>query len=787
MPSPYRELEKIDDHVEQGLDRLIDQYKRKPIFEAWARSYLRGVQRLEDAIWDVIFARMLDRAVGVQLATLGKIVGQPNSGDWDDETYRKFIKVRIRINRSKGNTKDVLEVLNLITATPLLFREFKYACLFIELQEVPVEDAVLVYALLKDTKAAGVKLTLIAPTSDTIQFLPMTWDGVSDPDHAAGSSSPLHGGLPDEGAIERGPDRLVDPAAAFDAGLVGNFVRIIDSANPVNIGRYEITGFVNATTLGVAWSSGVLAEVAGTLTYRIDDLSFGLASDAVTVRSPRGRPYDVAPGPPTISRVSPSSGPEDVDTLVTVTGTGFTGVGFELGPTKIHVGPADGPQNVTSLVVSSSYQLQFRVPLHDPLWPERVRLFIQTPLGSVVKAAAFRYVPAPYFHIESISPTHGVETGGTTVTILGQLFTDVAQVELESGGVIYPMTSFTVDSDEQISAVTGPGAQAPMGLRLRKTPTAEFPDGEVAEFRINNFSHPAYVYDPQPLVRADYLIPSHVGSLGGVTVTVKGVGFLTLGLSDVYYPGAGIPTSFAPITVIDDETATFVVPSATAVASGLNTPVDLGGLRYYQTGVPAPVGIFAPDFQWDSLKLESLAPDITPASGGVLVSVGGRSLDTVTQVIFRDLDTMTDFDVTGSWTAIDQEHGEFTTPNIGVNSTNALVLLIGIDEGNGYVEGADESINLPMTMGPGETVAPTVIAPISGAAAGGDHVVVTVPDSTAITDILIDGDACTGFAIDDATHVSGDTPAHAVGGPYSVTVVSAFGPSAPLPAAFTYV
>ncbi len=77
------------------------------------------------------------------------------------------------------------------------------------------------------------------------------------------------------------------------------------------------------------------------------------------------------------------------------------------------------------------------------------------------------------------------------------------------------------------------------------------------------------------------------------------------------------------------------------------------------------------------------------------------------------------------------------------------------------------------------------ITPDSDFPAGGAHVVIEVDDSTGATSASLGGSALTSFAIDDATHVSGDTSSHAAG-VVGVTVTNGYGTSTPLPAAFTY-
>lgn len=72
-----------------------------------------------------------------------------------------------------------------------------------------------------------------------------------------------------------------------------------------------------------------------------------------------------------------------------------------------------------------------------------------------------------------------------------------------------------------------------------------------------------------------------------------------------------------------------------------------------------------------------------------------------------------------------------------------------------------------------------------GSTAGLTHVVAEVADSTGMTDLKFDGVSGDNFAIEDGTHVSADTPAHARGD-VDVIVTNAGGDSDPLVDGFTY-
>lgn len=104
MPLPI----KSNDHVLRALGRLIQQYQ-KPGIEAWVSSFLVEVQEFEDALWSVLEGVYLDNAEGVTLDMLGEIVKEERLGR-GDVGYLLGIKTRIRINRSYGRARDILEV-----------------------------------------------------------------------------------------------------------------------------------------------------------------------------------------------------------------------------------------------------------------------------------------------------------------------------------------------------------------------------------------------------------------------------------------------------------------------------------------------------------------------------------------------------------------------------------------------------------------------------------------------------------------------------------------------------
>jgi len=159
-------LTKIDNHVEQGLALLLSQYKDKPRIAALLSSYLRRVQELEDAAFDVLIKRLIDNAVDEQLNVIGRVVGQVNEGSWDDATYRLFIKARIRANQSNGHGDDVIDVLNLVETADFVLREYYPASMIVDFDTVTATSAVILMELARRAKGSGVRLQILYGTHD---------------------------------------------------------------------------------------------------------------------------------------------------------------------------------------------------------------------------------------------------------------------------------------------------------------------------------------------------------------------------------------------------------------------------------------------------------------------------------------------------------------------------------------------------------------------------------------------------------------------------------------------
>lgn len=187
-------LEKKTDYVEQGLDRLLEQYKGKIRIEGLLTPWLKQAQIVEDIAWEVITLRYLDTAEGVQLDVLGKIVGRKRA-QLDDDTYRLRLKVQILINRSDGCPPTVQKVARLILAPTYdyTYSELDIQTLRIEIA-TPITSTMLdvIFEALTEAKAGGVKLEVSYVATAERAFKMAAYDP-DDPTYAIIQRSTTHG------------------------------------------------------------------------------------------------------------------------------------------------------------------------------------------------------------------------------------------------------------------------------------------------------------------------------------------------------------------------------------------------------------------------------------------------------------------------------------------------------------------------------------------------------------------------------------------------------------------
>ena len=115
---------KINDHIQQALDRLLEQYRNKPRIEGLISCFTEQIQDLEDVIFALPEDLTIETAIGVQLDLIGTIVQQDRLG-FSDTIYRALLRAKIGENISTSTPENVINVTALLTGANLVhFQEY---------------------------------------------------------------------------------------------------------------------------------------------------------------------------------------------------------------------------------------------------------------------------------------------------------------------------------------------------------------------------------------------------------------------------------------------------------------------------------------------------------------------------------------------------------------------------------------------------------------------------------------------------------------------------------------
>jgi hypothetical protein len=195
---------------------------------------------------------------------------------------------------------------------------------------------------------------------------------------------------------------------------------------------------------------------------------------------------------PTVTAVSPTSGPAAGATSVTITGTNFTGA------TAVKFGAT----NASSFTVNSATQITATSPAHSA---GTIDITVTTVGGTSATSASdqFTYVAAPT--VTSVSPTAGPTAGGTSVTITGTNLTGATAVKFGATNA----SSFTVNSATQITATSPSGSAGTVDITVTTT------GGTSATSASDQFTYVA-----APTITS--VSPTAGPTGGGTSVTVTG-------------------------------------------------------------------------------------------------------------------------------------------------------------------------------------------------------------------------------------------------------------------------
>lgn len=337
----------------------------------------------------------------------------------------------------------------------------------------------------------------------------------------------------------------------------------------------------------------------------------------------------------------------------------------------------------------------------------------------------------------SVTPSSGTTLGGTSTAIVGTLFTGATAVSF--GGT--PAASFIVVDDSHITATSPAGPAGTIDVRVTT------PSGQSAIATADHFTYVA----PAPAVTS--LSPTSGTTLGGTSVVITGT---TL--------------TGATAVVFGALSATFIVNSATQITA--TSPASAVGL--VDVRVTTPSGQ-SPIVAGDHYTYVTPAPTITAVSPVSGTTLGGTSV-TVTGTTFTGATSLTFGGVSVAFTVVNDTTVTTTT---SAAAPGLVDVRITTPAGTSATSAADHYTFV--------TPAPTItnVSPNTGSTAGGDTVVITGTTFTGTSNVAF-GVTNTSFIVNDDSHITAPSPAHAAG-TVDVRVITSAGASAIVTADhFTY-
>ena len=413
----------------------------------------------------------------------------------------------------------------------------------------------------------------------------------------------------------------------------------------------------------------------------------------------------LAAPPPSVTSISPSSGPTVGGTSVTITGNNFqTGATLTIGDTA-----------ATGVIVVSATSITATTP---PGTAGAQSVVVNNPDSKYSNGnTKFTYVPAPT--TTSISPIIGPLAGGTSVTIAGTGFATSGTVTVTIGGTT--ATSIIVVNSATITAVT------PSGTAGAKSVIVTNPDTQSSNSNITF----TYTAAPPPTITS--ICPSSGPAAGGTSVTITGTGFATSGTVTVTMGGIAATN----VTVVSATSITATTPSGTAgaksvVVTNLDTQSSNSNITFTYEAAPTVI---------------SISPSSGPATGGTNVTITGTGFINGATVTIGGT-------VATGVTVVSATSITAATPS-GTTGAKSVIVT------NPDTQSSNSNITFTYTAAPPPTI--TSISPSSGPAAGGTGVTITGTAFVTGATVTIGGTAATNVTVVSATSITATTPSGAAG------------------------
>jgi hypothetical protein len=248
---------------------------------------------------------------------------------------------------------------------------------------------------------------------------------------------------------------------------------------------------------------------------------------------------------------------------VTITGSGFTGA------TAVRFGSIAA----TSFTVDSDTQITAVSPAGTA---GAVGVTVTTPYGQSLPDGGGEFTYTAPGEVTGVTPSAGPTAGGTTVTLTGSGFTGATAVHF--GAVA--ATSFTVDSDTQITAVSPAGTAGAVDVTVNGTGPADALD--------------QFTYFGSPTVSA--LAPGSGPSRGGTEVLIQGADLDGTSAVDFGSSPAAHYEATSDVSLLATSPPGTGAVNVTVTRFGSQSPAAAGTQFVYQGGyweVASDGGIFA--------------------------------------------------------------------------------------------------------------------------------------------------------------------------------------------------
>ena len=426
---------------------------------------------------------------------------------------------------------------------------------------------------------------------------------------------------------------------------------------------------------------------------------------------------------PTLTSVSPPSGPSQGKTPVTIKGTNLTGA------TSVTFGGAAA----TGVVVVDAQTITALTP--PGTVGAAVDIVVTTPATSTTTQTAT--LPGAYTYVNAaptvtaVLPNSGTVQGGTVITVTGTNFIQSA-TGVTFGGIA--ATNVTFVSSTTI-LVTTPANAVPGAVDVVATTT--FGTGTGTKL---------FTYVAQSASTVTAISPASGNTAGGTQVKITGTNFS--GATSVTI--GGIPATFVTVisaTQINATTPAHAVPGAVDVVVTTPAGTATGTKLYtYVASAPTVTGI-------------SLANG--PIAGGTAVTIAGTNFTGATSITIGGI----------APTAVTVVSATSITATTPAHAAGAVSVVVTTPAGTGT------GTNLFTYTAP-VSVLPTVtaVSPSTGPPAGGTSVTITGTNFIGATAVMFGGAKAAFFTIVSATSISARSPAGS--GTVHVTVITAAGTSA---------